>query len=172
MSLRKQLYVIARCFETTRTMWTLRITWVSSSINKDPSRNRRRNFEQALRLNPNHVGARFNRSMLLLLTGDFEKGWPEYEFRGKEPGAPQRNFTQPRWRGEPLLGKTILVYAEQGMGDTVQFIRFASMVKRQGATVLFESQPALLPLLEGVAGIDGLLREANNYPRTTSRYLC
>ena len=121
-------------------------------------------FDQALRLDPNHVGARFNRSMLWLLTGNFDKGWPEYEFRDRQPMADQRNFTQPRWQGEPLAGKTILLHAEQGMGDTVQFIRFAARVKQQGGTVLFESQPALLPILGGVTGVDQLLPRGRPLP--------
>ena len=77
----------------------------------------------------------------------------------KEFSALKRSFTQPLWDGSDLAGKTILLWAEQGLGDTIQFIRYAPLVKRRGGTVILECQPALLPLLRVVqAWIDFWLR--------------
>jgi len=111
-------------------------------------------FDQAVHLQPEAALPRFNRSLLRLLRGDFENGWPEYEYRWKTSGRIARSFDQPRWDGSALGGKTILLYAEQGLGDTLQFCRYASLVQRRGGKVLLECQPALLRLLEGVAGVD------------------
>jgi len=114
-------------------------------------------LEEALRLKPDHVNARWNLSALRLLQGDFLKAWPDYESRWRVPDFGARHVDRPRWDGSPLNGKMILLYAEQGLGDTLQFIRYAPLVKERGGTVLFECQPALISLLEGVAGVDQLL---------------
>src|SRR5262249_28152074 len=101
-------------------------------------------YQHALRILPKNQTARLNRALLLLSHGDFIAGWPDYELRWP-PEAPTRVFKQPRWDGSSLTGKTILVYAEQGLGDTIQFLRYLPMVKARGGTVVFECQPALLP---------------------------
>ena len=100
----------------------------------------------------------------MLLTGDFNRGWAEYEYRWHEAGMLPRFFAQPRWRGEPLNGKTILLYAEQGLGDTMQFCRYAASIKERGATVLLECPPALLTLLAGVEGVDRLVAHGEPLP--------
>jgi tetratricopeptide (TPR) repeat protein len=114
-------------------------------------------LEEALRLKPDHVNARWNLSALRLLQGDYPKAWPDYESRWMIPGFSARHVDRPRWDGSPLRGRTILLYAEQGLGDTLQFIRYARLVKERAGVVLFECQPALTSLLEGVAGVDQLL---------------
>ena len=71
--------------------------------------------------------------------GDFEQGWPDYEWRWR--GATEltpRGFSQPQWRGEDLTGKTILLHAEQGFGDSIQFVRYLPMVARKGRKVILE----------------------------------
>src|SRR5262249_8103017 len=85
-------------------------------------------YERALQLHPNYPDARWNRSLLLLLAGDFNQGWQEYEWRWQCKGFPPRGFRQPLWSSEDLTGKTILLHAEQGLGDTIQFIRYAQLV--------------------------------------------
>jgi len=112
-------------------------------------------YRRALQLNPRDAEAHYNLGTALLLLGNFAEGWPEYEWR--HPGFKKRNFAQPAWDGSPLGGKTILLYAEQGLGDTIQFLRYAPLVKQRGGTVVVECQPALVPLLTGCHGIDQLV---------------
>jgi tetratricopeptide (TPR) repeat protein len=121
-------------------------------------------FDQALQLAPEDVPTRYNCSMLRLLNGDFENGWPGYELRWKLPGKDSRTFPQPFWDGTSLEGKTILLYAEQGFGDTIHFIRYASLLRQRGGTVLFECPPVLRELLAGVAGVDRLLTPGEGLP--------
>jgi Flp pilus assembly protein TadD len=106
-------------------------------------------LDAAIRVQPSHADARFNRALLLLLTGCFEEGWREYEWRWKRPGSSARP-DGPIWSGEPLAGRTILVTAEQGLGDTVQFVRYLPLLKQRGARVLFECPLSLVPLLSGL----------------------
>ncbi len=103
-------------------------------------------FEQAVRRKPDFAEARTNRAMAWLRRGDFVRGFAEYEwrFRRKDFGtAAQR---EPRWRGEPLEGRTILIHAEQGLGDTIQFMRYLPLVEQRGGRVKFNCQPRLRPL--------------------------
>jgi tetratricopeptide (TPR) repeat protein len=111
-------------------------------------------------LDPGHAGLRLNEAFCRLLSGDLESGWREFESRWDADEALPwlRNFSQPAWRGEePIAGKTILLHAEQGLGDTIQFCRYAKLVAERGATVLMEVQRALAPLLAGLEGVDRLL---------------
>jgi tetratricopeptide (TPR) repeat protein len=116
-------------------------------------------LEHALRLNPNLPDAHSNQAMRWLLHGDFERGWPEYEWRWKLKGAPlpQTHFVQPRWNGEDLNGRTILLYAEQGYGDTIQFIRYAPLVKQRGGRVMFVCMPEVARLLQNFSGVDEMV---------------
>jgi tetratricopeptide (TPR) repeat protein len=114
-------------------------------------------FGQALLLRPDFPEAHWCRSVALLQEGDFERGWPEYEWRWLcQPFTP-RSFTQPLWDGSPLGGKTILIHAEQGLGDTIQFVRYASLVKQRGGRVVLACPEPLIPLLRSCKGIDQLL---------------
>ena len=119
---------------------------------------------QALRLDPGHAGAHNCQALWTLQKGDFEEGWREYRWRWDIPGAVLRDFAQPAWDGSPLAGRAVLLHAEQGLGDTVQFIRYASLVKGSGGTVIVECQPALIPLLRGCAGIDQLVPRGSALP--------
>jgi tetratricopeptide (TPR) repeat protein len=122
-------------------------------------------LNEAISLRPHAPDLSCNRAFLWLSLGNFERGWPEYEYRWQLPGRRPRPFSQPHWDGAGLAGKTILIYAEQGLGDTIQFIRYASLVKERGGKVVFESQPALVPLLSGVAGVDVLVAHGKRLPR-------
>lgn len=104
-------------------------------------------FRRALELRPDYAHAHTNHAMALLLAGDWRQGWPEYEWRWQCKGVAPRHFPQPLWDGSPLRGKTILIHAEQGIGDTFQFVRYVPLVEQSGATVLLECEKALLPLL-------------------------
>jgi tetratricopeptide (TPR) repeat protein len=109
-------------------------------------------FDQATAIDPGSAQAHFNKSLTLLLEGDFQQGWPLYEWRWKtEKSKPlARNFEQALWLGEkPLVGKTILLHSEQGFGDTIQFCRYAERVASLGARVILEVPEPLLDVLGG-----------------------
>jgi tetratricopeptide (TPR) repeat protein len=115
-------------------------------------------YEIALGLKPDYPEAHWNRALVQLLQGDYERGWPDYEWRWKCKRAFQiPRFAQPRWDGGPLAGKTILLYAEQGLGDTLHFIRYVPLVQARGGRVIVQCQAALIPLLSRCAGIDELV---------------
>ncbi|HEY7158656.1 MAG TPA: DUF6165 family protein [Gemmataceae bacterium] len=119
---------------------------------------------QALRLKPDHVGARNCQSMWWLQMGDFARGWEEYEWRWKKAKVPPRDFPQPLWDGSPLEGRTLLLHTEQGLGDTLQFIRYAPLVKQRGGTVIVECPTALGQLLARCSGIDRLIARGAPLP--------
>ncbi len=121
-------------------------------------------YQEALRWQPDFVEAHMNLSMAWLLLGDFERGWREYEWRWKKKGTPPRPCGRPLWDGSPLEGRTILLQAEQGLGDTVQFIRYAAVVKERGGRVVFECQPRLAPLFKSVRGVDRLICPSDLLP--------
>ena len=121
-------------------------------------------YRMATQLAPQSAGAHKNLGHALLLTGDLQQGFQEYEWRWRQPGWSPRPFVQPLWDGSPLNGKTILLHAEQGFGDTLQFIRYAALVRDRGGRVVVECQPSLLRLLETVTGIDQLLAQGTALP--------
>jgi tetratricopeptide (TPR) repeat protein len=111
-------------------------------------------FDRALQIDPDHKLALWNRCLSRLRHGDFERGWADFELRWAQPGMIRRSFDKPRWDGSALRGKTILVYAEHGLGDTIQFLRYLPLVQELGGSVVFECQAALFKLLRGVRGAD------------------
>jgi Flp pilus assembly protein TadD len=114
-------------------------------------------LETALRLKPDHADAHFERALVWLLQGNWQRGLPEYEWRWKTGRFPEVPRSQPIWDGSDLAGRTILLHAEQGLGDTLQFIRYAPLVRQRGATVVAACQEPLLPLLSRCAAIDHLV---------------
>jgi tetratricopeptide (TPR) repeat protein len=121
-------------------------------------------LRRALGIDPQHPKSHFSLAFSFLLTGDFARGWREFEWRWRTGEAPERFFSKPRWNGEAVDGKTVLIWAEQGLGDTLQFVRYASMVKELGARVVFECQKTLVTLLGSVGGIDQLVGEGDALP--------
>jgi tetratricopeptide (TPR) repeat protein len=121
-------------------------------------------YRHALGLNPELAEAHSGIGMLWLLQGDFEHGWPKYEWRRRARDYQQRAFQQPDWNGAPVRDKTILLYAEQGLGDSLQFVRYAPLVRRRVGRVVLECQRELLPLLEGAAGIDQVIARGDPLP--------
>ena len=111
-------------------------------------------YNQALYFVPDYPEPHLNRSLAWLSLADFDNGWVEYEWRwrGKHFGA--RSYKQPRWDGGDLKGRSIFLYAEQGLGDTLQFIRYAKLVKQRGARVVAQVQSTLLPILASFDGVD------------------
>lgn len=107
-----------------------------------------------------------NMALALLATGQFEEGWREYEWRwkGKQLQPTARVFTQPAWQGEAAAGRAILIHGEQGFGDTLQFCRYAPLVKARGFKVIMEVQPALVSLMTSLAGVDQLIGYGEEAP--------
>lgn len=103
---------------------------------------------EALGRDPGCPEAHWNLALALLLLGCFREGWRELEWRWEKQGftSPRRNFLQPLWDGSPLAGRTILLHAEQGLGDAIQFIRYVPLVSARGGRVLVECHPQLVSL--------------------------
>jgi Flp pilus assembly protein TadD len=121
-------------------------------------------LRRAIQIAPDHPDARKNLAMTLLLLGHLAEGFAMYEHRrppcpaGLSPGPP-------RWRGESLAGGTILLHAEQGLGDTIQFVRYVPEVaQRSAGRVLLVAPPPLTRLLAGLPGLNGLLRPGEPAP--------
>jgi Tfp pilus assembly protein PilF len=121
-------------------------------------------FERAIALDPNFAAAHTNYAMVLLASGDFDRGWTEYEWRWIAGQLPKPNFEQPRWDGQPLSGKTILLYAEQGLGDVLQFIRYAPRVKALDATIIVECPKPLARLIATCPSIDQIVHPGDKLP--------
>lgn len=121
-------------------------------------------FERALVLDPGHVDAHFNYGQLLLLLGRYAEAWPHFEWRLRRRDY-RRRFAAPRWQGEPLDGRTILIWCEQGFGDAIHFIRYAPMVAARGGRVVVECRPPLRRLIEGMPGVASVfdMNEAADY---------
>ena len=101
--------------------------------------------EEAVKLDPQSAGARYNLALTRLRLADWKQGWVEYEARWdfREVHRVPVRFRQPRWRGEPLNGRRILLYAEQGLGDAIQFCRYAEMVVERGGHVVLQAHEAV-----------------------------
>ena len=107
-------------------------------------------YDEALALDPDSVDVNWNKSLLLLLQGNYEEGWPLYEWRLKREDTLQEypQFAQPSWRGETdLRGQRLLVHLEQGLGDMVQFCRYIPILVDKGIEVILQVQTSLLPLI-------------------------
>ena len=112
-------------------------------------------YAEALSIQPDYADAHWNLALAKLVKGDFAAGWKEYEWRWKGAESPgQRDFPVPLWLGkEDLRGKTILLHAEQGLGDTLQFCRYAARVQARGAKVILQVDRALRSLMGSLAGV-------------------
>lgn len=115
-------------------------------------------YNRAIAIRQGYATAHVNRGIVSLLSGNFERGWADYEWRRRDPDSVHsraaRRFPQPQWTGqESLLGKIILLHDEQGLGDTLQFCRYAKLVADLGATVILGVQKPLQGLLSGLPGV-------------------
>ncbi|MCG8635092.1 MAG: tetratricopeptide repeat-containing glycosyltransferase family protein [Desulfobacterales bacterium] len=115
-------------------------------------------YEISISISEEFVQAHWNRSLAMLLTGDFKNGWAEYEWRWKRPETPVRQFACGKpWQGENIDGKVLFVYEEQGLGDTIQFMRYLPLLKNLGAKVVFETLPPMIRLTTQTDGYDRLM---------------
>ena len=130
-------------------------------------------LEAAIALDVGHLEAHRNLAMILLLLGRFERGWAEYEHRWRQPSleglrpAPVGSgwpVARCRWRGEALAGRTILLHAEQGLGDTVQFVRYVPEVAKRGGRILLLVPPASERLLRDLPGVHRVLTFGQDLP--------
>ncbi len=123
-------------------------------------------YRSALALKPDHAEVRCNLGMCLLGKGDYAAGWREYEWRLKCGDAchPSARFSQPEWSGEELAGRTILLHAEQGFGDTIHFIRYARVVADRGGKVIVECQRELIGLLSQISCVSGWIAYGSPLP--------
>jgi len=122
-------------------------------------------LETALRLKPAFAVARMNRALTALRRGDWPTGWLEFEWRRQSRDHRVPGFGRPLWDGGPLAGKTILLIGEQGLGDTIQFVRLAPLVKERGGRVLLLCQKPLAHLLAGAEGVDQLIPRGERMPK-------
>jgi tetratricopeptide (TPR) repeat protein len=112
-------------------------------------------YRRALEIAPDNADLHFNAALSLLTNGDYARGFVEYEWRWKRAGiVPRKDLRKPLWLGEtPLAGKTILLHAEQGLGDTLMLARYVPLLARSGAKVALQAQPELKTLLSGLGGV-------------------
>lgn len=120
-------------------------------------------YGRALSLKPDHAGAHLNRALALLVTGELEEGWREYEWRFAVAQY-DRKFERPLWSGEPLDGRHILIHAEQGFGDTMQFARYVPAVAARGGRVVLEVPSPLVRLARSLSGASRVLAAGETLP--------
>jgi Flp pilus assembly protein TadD len=122
-------------------------------------------YRRGIALKPDLAGAHSNLGMALLLRGDWQQGWPEYEWRLQISDASQDKPGAPRWDGRELNGRTILLFAEQGLGDTIHFIRYLPRVAQFGGRVLVEAPEPLIRLLRQLPGAEQWIPKGQPLPR-------
>jgi len=123
-------------------------------------------YDRAIAIEPEFPEAHWNAASLSLLTGDFARGWAEYEWRWKYQimALARRDFIQPLWRGEPIEGKTILLHSEQGLGDAIQFCRYVPLVAACGARVIIEIDGRLRHLMSSLDGAAQIISAGEALP--------
>jgi hypothetical protein len=119
-------------------------------------------YERALALKPDYPEVHYNRALMFLLRGEYAPGWAEYEWRLRCKSNPQSHeFHCPKWSGEPLGGRTILVHAEQGFGDVIQFLRYVPIVAQLDANVALAVPRPLFRLADNLPGVGAVLSDGD-----------
>lgn len=121
-------------------------------------------YDSALALKPDHAEMHLSRALLRIQVGDYERGWPEYEWRWRCRDYSLPMFTQPLWDGSNLTGRTILLYADHGLGDAVQFVRYAPLVRKRAGRVIVACRKPLARLFASCPGVDRVVVEQDPLP--------
>jgi Flp pilus assembly protein TadD len=121
-------------------------------------------YDLAHFLDPSAVSPRWNRALVLLQMGDYARGWAEYESRRLKPDSGVRTFPKMPWDGGLLEGRTLLLHTEQGLGDMIQFVRFAAQARARGGRVVLSCPGKLVPLLSRCAGLDQVVDQGGPLP--------
>lgn len=123
-------------------------------------------WRRAITIQPDAPLAHWNLGPALLMTGAFAEGWRECDWRWKlrKQQGIYRDFDRPRWDGADFAGRTILIHADQGFGDTIQFARYIPLLARRGAKVVLECEPALKRLMTSLPGVDQLIAQGDPLP--------
>ncbi len=131
----------------------------------------RESYAKALQLNPNHPRAHVGLALIYLMQGNWSDGFAEYEWRGQLPANPlyhratdKKNSSASLWDGSPLAGRTLFVYPEQGLGDTIQFVRYIPILAQQGADLIFECPEPLQRLFSGLQAYATLITPEDELP--------
>ena len=122
-------------------------------------------YQKAIQIDPEYAKAHWNLAISYLLTGDFSKGWDQYQWRHKpeaEIVTYPHHYDQPYWDGSSFAGKRLLVHHEQGFGDNIQFVRYLPMVKQLGGTVILEMEKPLYELFKQIEGADEFVQASSD----------
>ena len=157
-----------QCFEQ---VISIQRDHVAAHYNMGVAYNKLRNYKKAiesynnaLAIDSNHVKSHYNKSFILLLLGDFVNGFIEYEWRLQKQETYKSSSKKPFWHGDEEPDKSLLVYAEQGFGDCIQFIRFLPIIQKRVKKIIFECQPELFRLFKGLTGIDVITKRGQPLP--------
>ncbi len=121
-------------------------------------------YNRALELKPDYPDAYLNRALARLLTGDYDAGLEDYEWRWKRSGRQMPNWGRPLWSGDDPVGRTILLWGEQGLGDTLQYCRYAAVLAQRGAMPLLCVPEPLVRLLQTVPGVVKVASSSDKLP--------
>ena len=121
--------------------------------------------KRAVELSSRNPAFHWTYALVLLRAGRFKEGWAEYEWRRERRDFTtlNRDFGKPRWDGSAINGKTILIHAEQGIGDTLQFTRYVALIKKTGASVIVECQPEVANLVSCMEGVRAVVRSGEPF---------
>jgi FKBP-type peptidyl-prolyl cis-trans isomerase 2 len=127
----------------------------------------RKFYEKTVSINPEYADAHWNIALIDLLFGNYADGWKEYEWRWRIEGLDlKREMSIPLWDGADIRGKRLIIVAEQGFGDTIQFVRYIPMVRERGVQVFFQCQKELIPLLQNLRDIYEVCEFGSPLPET------
>ena len=121
-------------------------------------------YRKALYYNPNHPDLRWNHGLACLMLGDYARGWRDYEFRWKARNKQKPAYNKPEWKGEPLNGRSLLLYTEQGFGDSIMFLRFAQQMGRAKNRISLQCQPQLKRLFSAQPELEYVVANEEKLP--------